>query len=115
MTAPKHAPICDASRMDYEESTILKKADEIAGHARSRDYGHPYHNHRRIADIWTVQAENILKPGVKFTPDLVVLMMIGLKLARLANSPNHEDSMLDVCGYAKCWDMVRRYEGQPED
>lgn len=105
----------EASRDDYESSDILLRADAIAGHSRSLDYGHPYHNHQRIADIWSVQAENILKPGAKFTPDLVVLMMIGLKLARLANSPNHEDSMLDVCGYAKCWDMIRRYEGQSED
>jgi hypothetical protein len=94
---------------DKEKFTpnILHHADEIAGTDRSRDYGHPLPNHQRIADMWSVQAESVLKPGVKFTPELVALMMIGLKLARLVNSPDHYDSMLDVCGYAKCWDMIR--------
>lgn len=105
----------EASRDDYESSDILLRADAIAGHSRSRDYGHPYHNHQRIADIWNVQAGHLLGEDQEFTPELVALMMIGLKLARLANSPSHEDSVLDICGYAKCWDMIRRYEGQPED
>lgn len=63
------------------ESTLLAEADAIAGQDRSRDYGHPHPNHRRIADIWTVQAESILQPGLRFTPRLVALMMVGLKLA----------------------------------
>lgn len=99
----------DASRRNYDDSSILQQADAIAGHSRSRDYGHPYHNHRRIAQIWNVQAEHILGEGQRFTPELVALMMMGLKLARLANSPRHEDSVVDICGYAKCWDMIRKY------
>ena len=91
-------------------SDILKEADEIAGQDRSRDYGHPHPNHKRIADIWTVQAESILKPGERFTPQMVALMMIGLKLARLVNSPSHRDSMIDVCGYAKCWEMIEELD-----
>lgn len=85
-------------------STILQEADAIAGESKSRDYGHPYENHRRIAEIWSVQLGPILSRPI--LPSEVALMMIGLKLARLINSPNHHDSMVDVCGYAKCWDMI---------
>lgn len=97
---------------DTPRPSILQEADAIAGQDRSRDYGHPYDNHRRIAEIWSVQAEHLLKDGAKFTPDLVALMMIGLKLARLANSPSHRDSMVDVCGYAKCWEMILEHGGE---
>jgi len=30
----------------------------------------------------------------------VVLCLLDLKLARLAHDPTHEDSAVDVCGYA---------------
>ena len=28
-------------------------------------------------------------------------MMVGLKLARLANDPRHKDSQIDACGYLR--------------
>ena len=34
------------------------------------------------------------------TPAQVVLCLLDLKLARLAHDPTHEDSAVDVCGYA---------------
>lgn len=89
-------------------STILQEADAIAGQDRSRDYGHPRDNHQRIADIWNVQLGKKLSEPI--TAREVALCMIGLKLARLINSPNHMDSMIDVAGYVKCWDMIREKE-----
>ena len=92
--------------------SILSEADAIAGEDRSRDYGHPLVNHQRIADIWSVQLGPILKRPI--LPGEAALMMIGLKLARLVNSPGHRDSVVDVAGYAKCWDMIneRMAEGR---
>lgn len=84
-------------------STLLSEADQIAGQDRSRDYGHPFDNHARIAGIWSVQLEQILKRPI--LPREVALMMIGLKLAREINS-SKRDNLLDVCGYAKCVDMI---------
>ena len=37
---------------------------------------------------------------LKITPAQVVLCLLDLKLARLAHDPAHEDSAVDVCGYA---------------
>lgn len=90
--------------------SILEEANAIAGEDRSRDYGHPYDNHARIAAMWNVQAESLLKPGAKFTPEMVALMMVGLKLARLVNSPSHRDSLVDAAGYIKCCDMIQERE-----
>lgn len=87
--------------------SILDEANTIAGQDRSRDYGHPYDNHRRIADIWNVQLEK--KLSAKIEPRDVALMMIGLKLARIVNSPNHRDSMVDIGGYLKCLEMIDGY------
>jgi len=36
--------------------------------------------------------------------------MVGLKMARLVNSPDHEDSWVDIIGYAGVWDKMRRGE-----
>ena len=38
--------------------------------------------------------------GHPVTPAQVILCLIDLKLARLAHDPSHEDSAVDVCGYA---------------
>ena len=87
-------------------SGILQEADAIAGEDRSRDYGHPLKNHQRIAAMWTIQLEKKLLPGEKIDPREVALMMVALKLCRLINSPDHRDSVVDICGYSKCWDMM---------
>jgi len=83
--------------------SILTEADEIAGESRSRDYGHPYENHRRIAAIWSIQMEGVLRRPL--LPREVALMMIGLKLAREINSPKR-DNLIDAAGYIKCVDMI---------
>lgn len=87
--------------------SILQQADAIAGQDRSRDYGHPYENHRRIAVFWSEQIAPKLKEPL--TPSEVALMMVGLKLARLINSPSHQDSCIDIAGYIKCWDMIQQW------
>ena len=38
----------------------------------------------------------------------VVLCMIDLKLVRLAHDPDHEDSLIDVIGYAALFPEVSR-------
>lgn len=83
--------------------SILQEADEIAGKDRSRDYGHPYENHRRIADIWNVQLGPKLKTPI--SPREVALMMIGLKLAREVNTQKR-DNLVDCAGYVKMVDMI---------
>ena len=91
-------------------STILQEADAIAGQDRSRDYGHPLANHERIAAFWNIQlGPKLLSP---ITAREVALCMVSLKLAREINSPKR-DSLVDICGYVKCLDLMEIEEYRP--
>jgi len=95
-------------------SSLLREADEVSGQSgRSRDYGHPWINHKRIADFWTVQLGPKLKDGCVIDPREVALMMVSLKLAREINTPKR-DNLVDGVGYFNCADMIDHYEGQEE-
>ena len=71
---------------------LLETADLLEG-GRQKDYGSPLESHKRIAAIWSAQL------GITVTPRKVAMMMAGLKLARLAESPDHDDSWRDALGY----------------
>jgi len=72
---------------------ILKEAERLTHGNRNSNYGEPLVNHQRIADIWSV----IL--GAKVRPDQVALCMVGVKLARLIETPQHQDSFIDGAAY----------------
>jgi hypothetical protein len=61
---------------------------------RSTQYGDAGGNMAAIAARWSATL------GREITPAQVVLCLLDLKLARLAHDPTHEDSAIDVCGYA---------------
>ena len=72
---------------------VLAAANQIIK-KRGKDYGSAYENHERIAVIWTVIF------GHEVTASQVALCMAGVKMARLVQSPDHEDSWVDLAGYA---------------
>ena len=84
--------------------TILQEADEIINGERAKDYGPASENFKRIAELWSVVL------GQEITPEHVVLCMIQVKVARLCNSPDHRDSVMDIAGYAGCWEKIRKGE-----
>ena len=67
---------------------------------RGRIYGSPYTNHKRIADIWS----GIL--DMPITAHQVVLCMVGLKIARLVETPTHHDSVADSVAYLAFYEDV---------
>jgi len=73
---------------------FLSEAGRLINHDRNKDYGDAQKNFMDIADIWSV----ILNRPV--TTKEVALCMIGVKMARLAKSPDHDDSWIDICGYS---------------
>lgn len=82
-------------------TSLLAKADKVINGARQSQYGTPIDNHRRIAAVWEAIT------GREYTPQEVAAMMIGLKLARLANRMDHEDTWMDIAGYAALgWEMT---------
>lgn len=73
---------------------ILDKAKVLISGERAKDYGDAYLNHKRIADLWSP----ILDKDI--TVEQVYACMIAVKLSRLIETPDHEDSWIDICGYA---------------
>ncbi len=78
-----------------EAREILDEAGHIRA-ARGAIYGHPYINHRRIADFWTTYL------GYPITPDQVAMCMALVKVSRLAETAGHRgrDGYVDLCAYA---------------
>ena len=72
---------------------ILTTAEQLINGDRARNYGDAATNFQRIADLWTP----IL--GVTVTSEQVALCLTQLKIARLIQSPTHEDSWVDAAGY----------------
>jgi hypothetical protein len=79
---------------------ILKEANTIIYGDREKTYGHPSKNLETIAKMWNAYLE--ARPQDRYTLNAkdVAGMMILLKTARLANNPEHRDSLVDICGYA---------------
>ena len=73
---------------------ILDKAKVLISGERAKDYGDAYLNHKRIADLWSP----ILDKDI--TVEQVYACMIAVKVSRLIETPDHEDSWIDICGYA---------------
>jgi len=73
--------------------SLLKHAADVLAE-RSKNYGEPGKAMAAIAARWSITL------GHPVTPAEVVLCMIDLKLTRLARDPKHQDSILDIAGYA---------------
>jgi hypothetical protein len=69
---------------------------------RGANYGPIKPNHERIAALWSTLLEHPV------TPVQVAMCMVGVKLARLMETPDHVDSAVDIAGYAAC---IRECQG----
>ena len=72
---------------------ILHQADTLINGPRADAYGPPSVNFGRIATLWNPIF------GQDVTPVQVALALSQLKVARLIQSPDHEDSWIDAAGY----------------
>ena len=77
-----------------DRTYFLDEAEKLINGPRAKEYGPAKFNHERIAQIWSI----ILKR--KVTAQEVVACMVGVKLARLAETIEHDDSWVDIIGYA---------------
>lgn len=67
---------------------------DIFDEAREQDYGNKQRNFERIAKMWGAFL------GIDISPKQVALMMILVKVSRLAHNQTHRDSYIDLIGYA---------------
>jgi|TARA_R110000824_G_scaffold3527_4_gene16754 hypothetical protein len=73
---------------------ILETAKELINGPRATAYGEAFDNHERISILWSVLLEKDISVSQ------VYQCMVAVKLARLIVTPEHEDSWVDICGYA---------------
>ena len=91
-------------------NNVLKEAHAIIYGDREKTYGHPSKNLKTIAKMWNAFLEARTGGGELNAKD-VASMMILLKTARLANNPDHRDSVVDICGYAA---LIERCDETPQ-
>jgi len=93
-----HLPAKDGTepKQPITRTSILEDARRIVCGEREGQYGTPEDSFSNIAKLWSAYCER------DFTPMDVAVMMALLKVARIKNSPSHEDSWVDGCGYLAC-------------
>jgi hypothetical protein len=86
------------------KADIVREALGFVSGPRQRDYGPPEQNFERICRLWNDHMINRgLIPNDRLEPLDVAAFMILMKLARLAATPDHRDSVTDIIGYALCY------------
>jgi hypothetical protein len=86
------------------KTTIAEKAKKIVFGDREQTYGHPGKNLRMIADLWSTYL------STQVSAQDVCNMMVLLKIARLRNDPEHEDSKVDIIGYTLLKERLKENE-----
>jgi len=82
---------------EFEALDVLEEAISLINGQRAVDYGDAQSNFQRMADLVN---PIIKKADGKLTATDMALVMIQVKIARLQESPDHEDSWVDIAGYA---------------
>lgn len=87
--------VADASEpVEFEASRIVRNGE------RQKNYGHPNADFQRTAGMWSA----IL--GVEVSMQDMALCMAALKISRLKSTPGHHDSLVDLIGYAICYERL---------
>lgn len=94
------------------DKSMLHKAEELITGQRQEDYGDKLQNFSQIAMLFQGILATKIQADVLISPEDVALLMICVKMARLVKSPDHSDSILDIAGYAGCYDKLQRERKQ---
>ena len=87
---------------------VLERAEQVVLVDRQKEYNQVSKTemHSRIAEAWSATL------GRMVTPHEVALCMVQLKVIRAACQPGHEDSYVDMVGYASIAAEIM-HEDQP--
>lgn len=88
-------------------SSLAERADDTVHGPREQEYGSKLQNFTQIAMLFQGTLATKLLPAARITPEDVALLMMQVKIARLAKSPDHKDSILDIAGYSICYDELQ--------
>ena len=83
----------------------------VTGDARPSAYGKPPDNHGCTGSLVQSYLRRRYGPSVQFDAVDVCAFNILQKISRLANTPSHHDSLVDIAGYAFNWgDILDRWD-----
>lgn len=82
-----------------KQRAVLIEAATIVSGARQKAYGSPEDNFGRIARYWQAYFENTGRPEARVSARDVSALMRLMKQARLDETPDHHDSLVDTIGY----------------
>jgi hypothetical protein len=86
------------------DGDLLRQALALTTGARAEAYGHPSVNLARTANLMNAYLSELDRD---LTIVDVAALMVCVKLARLQQSPDHFDSLLDIAGYmSAAWDGI---------
>lgn len=95
----------DGEDLGIRDRSVLEEAQELIHGDRNTDYGHPLDNHSATAEL--VRAYLRRKYGTaEFDADDVCVFNVLQKISRLANTPDHRDSLVDIAGYVGNVEMI---------
>lgn len=78
---------------------------QVTLHDRGKIYGSSRTNHERISELWTAYL------GDYISPMQASMCMLLVKVSRLTETPNHQDSIKDIIGYAAIYsEILNHYE-----
>lgn len=80
---------------------ILDEANKLTNVDRQDVYSHPADNFGLISEMTAPITRSDIDPRLKHA-----LYMVQVKVARLLNTPKHQDSIVDLAGYANTYAMI---------
>lgn len=80
---------------------ILEEANQLVTVERQLIYGHPLDDFTSV-----VRASRALGINPLDGPKSHALYMVLVKLSRLSATPDHRDSLIDIAGYARTYEMI---------
>jgi hypothetical protein len=84
----------------------MRKTEELLNNVQSTlvqrgsVYGSAEINHRRISELWSGYLDTYI------SPEQVAMCMLLVKVARLSQSSDHEDSLADLLGYGLIYHQI---------
>ena len=94
--------------------SVLAEAAEVVDGPRQSDYGHPHENHGCTAALMAAYLCRKYGRDQRFDALDVCVFNVLQKVSQLANTPDHHDSLVDICGYVRNYEMVlERFAADP--
>lgn len=93
----------------------MKRTEELLDEVRltlsnrGNLYGNANLNHRRISELWSGYLDTYI------SPEQAAMCMLLVKVSRLSQTSDHEDSLKDLLGYGLIYHQIIREMRGEED